>query len=52
MSIKENKAVIRRLEEALNAGRADAGLDVWGEDLLWNGLPISPQVIAQMRAPL
>jgi steroid delta-isomerase-like uncharacterized protein len=52
MSVDENKAIIRRLEEALNAGRADAGLDVWAENLVFNGQSIAPQAIAQMRAPL
>ena len=52
MSVEENKAVVRRLEEALNAGRADAGLEVWAEDLLFNGRRITPQTIAQLRAPL
>jgi len=52
VSIEENKAVVRKLEEALNAGRADAGLEVWAEDLVFNGRRISPQAIAQLRAPL
>ena len=52
MSIEENKAVVRKLEEALNAGRPDAGLEVWAEDLLFNGRRITPQTIAQLRAPL
>jgi predicted ester cyclase len=52
MSVDESKAVIRRLEEALNAGRADAGLDVWAENLMFNGQSIAPQTIAQIRAPL
>lgn len=52
MSIDENKAIIRRLEAALNAGQADAGLDVWAEDLRWNGQRLSPAAIGQMRAPL
>lgn len=52
MSNDVNKAVIRKLEAALNAGQADAGLDVWAEDLTWNGQHISPAAIGQMRAPL
>jgi steroid delta-isomerase-like uncharacterized protein len=52
MSVEENKAVIRKLEAALNAGRPDAGLDVWADDLAFNGQAISPQTIAQLRAPL
>ena len=52
MPIEENKAVVRKLEAALNAGRADAGLEVWAEDLLFNGRRITPQTIAQLRAPL
>lgn len=52
MSAEENKTVIRRLEEALNAGRPDAGLDVWAENLTFNGQTISPQTVAQIRAPL
>ena len=52
MTVEENKAVIRRLEQALNAGRSDAGLDVWAENLTFNGQPISPQIVAQIRAPL
>jgi steroid delta-isomerase-like uncharacterized protein len=52
MSIEEQKALIRRQEAALNAGRVDAGLDLWADNLVFNGQPISPQTIAQMRAPL
>jgi predicted ester cyclase len=52
VSVEENKAIIRRLEAALNAGQANAGLDVWADNLVFNGQPISPQTIAQLRAPL
>jgi steroid delta-isomerase-like uncharacterized protein len=52
MSIEENKALIRQQEAALNAGRVDAGLELWADDLVFNGHPISPQTIAQIRAPL
>lgn len=52
MSVEENKAIVRRLEEALNAGRADAGLELWAEDLRLNGQPIGPQAVARLRAPL
>jgi steroid delta-isomerase-like uncharacterized protein len=52
MSLEENKAVVRKLEVALNAGHADAGLDVWADDLRFNGHTISPQTVAQLRAPL
>ena len=51
MSVEENTAVIRRLAEALNAGRPETGLEVWAEDLVFNGHTISPQTIAQLRAP-
>jgi predicted ester cyclase len=51
MSLEENKAIIRRLEEALNAGRADAGLEIWAEDLRLNGQTIGPKAVAQIRAP-
>jgi steroid delta-isomerase-like uncharacterized protein len=52
MSVAVNNAVIRKLEEALNASRPDAGLEVWADDLVFNGHAISPQSIAQLRAPL
>jgi steroid delta-isomerase-like uncharacterized protein len=52
VSVEENKAVVRKLEAALNAGRADAGLEVWAEDLLFNGRRISPRDIARLRASL
>ena len=51
MPTEENKAVIRRLEEALNTGRTDAGLDLFADPCLFNGQSISPQVIPQIRAP-
>ena len=52
MSLEENKAVIRRQEQALNAGRVDAGLDLFTDPVLYNGQPISPQVIQQLRTIL
>jgi steroid delta-isomerase-like uncharacterized protein len=52
MSVEENKAVVRKLEAALNAGHAEAGLEVWADDLRFNGQIISPQTVAQLRAPL
>lgn len=52
MSVEENKALIQKQAEALNAGRLDAGLELWADDLVFNGHPISPQTIAQLRAPL
>lgn len=52
MSAEENKAVIHRLKAALNAGRADAGLELWDDGLVLNGQRISPQTVAQLRAPL
>jgi steroid delta-isomerase-like uncharacterized protein len=52
MSVEENKALVRRLEDALNSGQADAGLELFAEDLLYNGQRIGRQVLAQVRAPL
>ena len=52
MSTEENKAVIRRQAEALNAGRVDAGLDLFTDPCLYNGQPISRPVIQQLRTIL
>lgn len=52
MSSEETKAVIRRQEAALNAGRVDAGLDLFTDPCLYNGQPISRQVIQQLRTIL
>lgn len=52
MSIEETKAVIRRQEAALNAGRVDAGLDLFADPCIFNGQPIGAQVIPQLRTPL
>ena len=52
MPTEENKAIIRRLEEALNTGRVEAGLDLFADPCIFNGQEISPQVIPQIRAPL
>jgi steroid delta-isomerase-like uncharacterized protein len=51
MTIDENKALIRRLEEALNSGRVDAGLDLFAEEFLYNGQRIDRQELVQVRAP-
>jgi len=52
MSVEENKAVVRRLEQALNAGHPEAGLEIWADELVFNGQTIGPRTIAQLRAPL
>ena len=52
MSSEENKALIRRHEAALNSGRVDAGLELFAEPCLFNGQPISREVIRQMRTIL
>ena len=52
MPTEENKAVIRRLEEALNTGRIDAGLDLFADPLTFNGQPASRDLIRQLRTIL
>ena len=52
MSSEENKVFIRRHETALNSGRVDAGLELFAEPCLYNGQPISREVIRQMRSIL
>ena len=52
MSSEENKVLIRRHETALNSGRVDAGLELFAEPCLYNGQPISREVIRQMRSIL
>ena len=52
MSSEENKALIRQHETALNSGRVDAGLELFAEPCLYNGQPISREVIRQMRSIL
>ncbi len=52
MSTEENKAVIRRLEEALNAGRVDAGLDLFTESCSYNGQQVGRELIRQLRTIL
>ena len=52
MSLEENKRVIRKLEAALNAGRVDAGLDLFADPLTFNGQPASRELIRQLRTIL
>jgi predicted ester cyclase len=52
MSIEENTAVIRKQEAALNAGRVDAGLDLFTDPFIFNGQQVSRQVIQQLRTIL
>lgn len=52
MSVEENKALIRRLEVALNSAQVDAGLDLFAEEILYNGQRIDRQALVQVRAPL
>ena len=52
MSVEENTAVMRRLEAALNAGRADAGLALWAEQLWVNGQLMDAQTLVQLGARL
>jgi predicted ester cyclase len=52
MPRQENTAVIRRQQEALNAGRVDAGLDLFTDPCLYNGQPIGREVIRQLRTIL
>ena len=52
MSAEENNAIVRRLERALNAGHPEAGLEIWADDLRFNGQTIGPPMVAQLRAPL
>jgi steroid delta-isomerase-like uncharacterized protein len=52
MSVDENTALICRLEAALNSGRADAGLELFAEEFLYNGQRMDRQGLLQVRAPL
>ena len=52
MSIAENKALVRRLEAALNTGRVDAGLELFAEEFVFNGKRIGRQDLVNIRAPL
>jgi len=52
MSSEEAKALIHRHEVALNSGQVDAGLDLFSDPCLFNGHPISREVIRQMRTIL
>ncbi len=52
MSLEETKALIRRHEAALNSGRVEAGLELFADPCLFNGQPISREVIRQMRTIL
>ena len=45
MSTDENKALIRRHEAALNRGQVDAGLELFADPCLYNGQPISRDVL-------
>ena len=49
MSLEENKPFIRWPEAALNSGRVDAGLELFADPCLFNGQPISREVIRQLR---
>jgi steroid delta-isomerase-like uncharacterized protein len=52
MSIDENKSVIRQLEEALSSGQADAGLELYAEEFLYNGQRVGRDYLVHIRAPL
>ena len=52
MSVKENVALIRRLEAALNSGQVDAGLELFAEEFVYNGQRINRQDLVQVRASL
>jgi steroid delta-isomerase-like uncharacterized protein len=52
MSTEENKTLIRRHEAALNSGDVDAGLELFADSCLYNGQPISRDVIRSMRTIL
>lgn len=52
MSIEERTAIVRRQEESLNAGRPDAGLDLFADPYRYNGQDVSVQVIPRLRAIL
>jgi predicted ester cyclase len=52
MSVEENKPVIAKLEAAVNAGRVDAGLDLFTESCSYNGHQVGPEVIRQLRTIL
>jgi hypothetical protein len=52
MSTEDARATIGRQEEALNAGRVDAGLALFADPGLYNGQPIGRQAIQQLRTIL
>ena len=52
MSPKENKALIRRHEAALNSGDVAAGLELFADSCVYNGQPIGREVIRSMRTIL
>lgn len=52
MSIEEHKEIVRRLGEALNSGRVDAGIELFAEEFLYNGERIGRQDLVAVRAPV
>jgi steroid delta-isomerase-like uncharacterized protein len=52
MAPEENKALIRRHEAALNSGDVNAGLELFADACVYNGQPISRDIIRSMRTIL
>lgn len=52
MSIEENKALVRRLEQALNSGAVDAGIELFAAEFLFNGQRIGRHDLVRIRASL
>jgi predicted ester cyclase len=52
VGVEENKAVIRALEAAINAGRVEAGLDLFADAVTFNGRRAGPDLIRQLRTIL
>jgi predicted ester cyclase len=52
MSIDDTKRIVRQLEAALQTGVVDAGLELFAEELTYNGQRMSRDQLVQVRAPL